>query len=107
MNDSANDRPHLAVWSPVVLACLGATWFLWATKYLAIKWALVSFPPFCQMGSQFVVAGTVLALAARARGSTWPTSKEWVGGAIMGTLLISGGYGFTVRNIMADSDGQE
>jgi drug/metabolite transporter (DMT)-like permease len=87
-------RTQLAVSSPVVLACLAATWFLWGTMYLAIKWALVSFPPFFQMGSQFVAAGAVLALVARARGSAWPTPKEWLGGAVMGTLLISGGYGF-------------
>ena len=85
---------RLAVSSPLVLACLGATWFLWGTMYLAIKWALVSFPPFFQMGSQFVVAGTVLALVARARGAAWPNAKEWLGGAVMGVLLISGGYGF-------------
>ena len=80
--------------SPVVLACLAATWFLWGTMYLAIKWALVSFPPFYQMGSQFVVAGAVLACVARVRGAAWPTTSQWLGGAVMGTLLISGGYGF-------------
>ena len=80
--------------SPVVLACLAATWFLWGTMYLAIKWALVSFPPFYQMGSQFVVAGAGLAVLARVRGSAWPTRRQWVGGGIMGALLISGGYGF-------------
>ena len=89
----ATDRVR-TVWSPVVLACLGATWFLWGTMYLAIKWALVSFPPFYQMGSQFMAAGAMLAIIARARGSAWPTGKEWLGGAIMGALLISGGYGF-------------
>jgi drug/metabolite transporter (DMT)-like permease len=62
--------------------------------YLAIKWALVSFPPFYQMGSQFVVAGAVLACVARARGAAWPTARQWLGGAVMGALLISGGYGF-------------
>ena len=82
------------VWSPVVLGCLAATWFLWGTMYLAIKWALVSFPPFYQMGSQFVVAGAVLTVVARIRGSAWPNAREWLGGAIMGALLISGGYGF-------------
>jgi drug/metabolite transporter (DMT)-like permease len=80
--------------SPMVLACLAATWFLWGTMYLAIKWALVSFPPFYQMGSQFVVAGAILACAARIRGAAWPSLKEWLGGAVMGALLISGGYGF-------------
>lgn len=86
--------PAAATWSPVVLACLAATWFLWGTMYLAIKWALVSFPPFYQMGSQFVVAGAVLACVARARGARWPSARQWLGGAVMGALLISGGYGF-------------
>ena len=83
-----------AAWSPLVLGCLAATWFLWGTMYLAIKWALASFPPFYQMGSQFVAAGVVLAAVARLRGSAWPNAREWLGGAIMGALLISGGYGF-------------
>ena len=86
--------PVATAWSPVVLACLAATWFLWGTMYLAIKWALVSFPPFYQMGSQFVVAGTVLACVARVRGAAWPTVREWLGGAVLGALLISGGYRF-------------
>ncbi len=94
MNTQPATERARTVWSPVVLGCLGATWFLWGTMYLAIKWALVSFPPFYQMGSQFVAAGVVLAIIARARGAAWPTGKEWLGGAIMGTLLISGGYGF-------------
>ena len=83
-----------AAWSPLVLGCLAATWFLWGTMYLAIKWALASFPPFYQTGSQFVAAGVVLAAIARLRGSAWPNAREWLGGAIMGALLISGGYGF-------------
>jgi drug/metabolite transporter (DMT)-like permease len=94
MSIPSTPRAGISVWSPVVLACLGATWFLWGTMYLAIKWALVSFPPFYQMGSQFVAAGAVLAIVARVRGAAWPTSREWIGGATMGTLLISGGYGF-------------
>lgn len=86
--------PLAATRSALVLACLAATWFLWGTMYLAIKWALVSFPPFYQMGSQFVVAGAVLAGVARARGAVWPSARQWLGGAVMGALLISGGYGF-------------
>jgi len=86
--------PVTGPWSATVLACLAATWFLWGTMYLAIKWALASFPPFYQMGSQFVVAGAVLAGVARLRGAAWPTARQWLGGALMGALLISGGYGF-------------
>ena len=73
---SVNSSRAQTRWSPVVLGCLAATWFLWGTMYLAIKWALVSFPPFFQMGSQFVVAGAALAAVARLRGSPWPSTKE-------------------------------
>lgn len=90
---SAGHRARI-VWSPIVLACLGATWFLWGTMFLAIKWALVSFPPFYQMGTQFIVAGAVLTGVARIRGSAWPSPSEWAGGAVLGCLLVGAGYGF-------------
>jgi drug/metabolite transporter (DMT)-like permease len=63
--------------------------------YLAIKWALVSFPPFFQMGSQFLAAGVLLAAVARIRGAAWPSRREWLSGAVLGCLLLGVGYGFT------------
>jgi drug/metabolite transporter (DMT)-like permease len=83
------------VLSPLVVVCLVSTWFIWGSMYLAIKWALVSFPPFYQMGTQFIVAGILLALFSWWRGVAWPTAVEWFGGAVMGALLLLGGYGFT------------
>ena len=50
-------RRPLVPLSPLLLACLAATWFIWGSTYLAIKFALVSFPPFYQMGTRFLVAG--------------------------------------------------
>lgn len=46
--------------SPLILLCLAATWLIWGSTYLAIKWALVSLPPFFQMGTRFLLAGAVL-----------------------------------------------
>ena len=46
---------------PIVLVCLAATWLIWGSTYLAIRFALVSFPPYLQMGSRFLVAGAGLA----------------------------------------------
>jgi drug/metabolite transporter (DMT)-like permease len=83
------------VWSPIVLVSLGATWFVWGSMYLAIKWALVSFPPFYQMGTQFLAAGALLAAIAHFRGAAWPDSRQWLGGAVLGALLLGAGYGFT------------
>jgi drug/metabolite transporter (DMT)-like permease len=81
--------------SPLILACLGATWFVWGSTYLAIKWALVSFPPFFQMGTRFVVAGLVLGVFARWRGAGWPDRSQWTSAFVLGALMLGGGYGAT------------
>jgi len=83
------------LYTPVVLLCLGATWLIWGSMYLAIKWALDSFPPFYQMGSQFVVAGMLLGAVALLRGAPLPNRRQWAGAAVLGALLLGGGYGFT------------
>jgi drug/metabolite transporter (DMT)-like permease len=81
--------------SPLLLACLAATWVIWGSTYLAIKFALVSFPPFYQMGSRFLVAGLLLTAWLRWRGRALPTLVEWRNAAIIGVLLLVSGMGFT------------
>lgn len=79
---------------PLVLACLAATWVIWGSTYLAIKFALVSFPPFLQMGSRFLVAGLALALWMRfARRAPWPTARQWAHATLVGALMLGGGMG--------------
>jgi len=80
---------------PFVLACLAATWLVWGSTYLAIKFALVSFPPFFQMGTRFLVAGALLAAWLRWRGTPWPDARQWRNAAIVGALMLGGGMGFT------------
>jgi drug/metabolite transporter (DMT)-like permease len=81
--------------SPLVVACLAATWIIWGSTYLAIKFALVSFPPFYQMGSRFLVAGILLFAWLWLRGRPLPTRIQWRNAAIIGALLIVTGMGFT------------
>jgi len=95
VDNKAGTHAATTAWSPIVIVCLGATWFIWGTMFLAIKWALVSFPPFYQMGTQFLAAGVVLASVARLRGAAWPDARQWAGGALLGCLLLGAGYGFT------------
>ena len=79
---------------PLVLACLAATWVIWGSTYLAIKFALVSFPPFLQMGSRFLVAGAALALWMRfVRRAPWPTPRQWAHATLVGALMLGGGMG--------------
>lgn len=81
--------------SPLVLACLAATWLIWGSTYLAIKFALTSFPPFYQMGSRFLVAGVLLLAWLKFRGRALPTLIEWRNALVIGTLLLVSGMGFT------------
>lgn len=81
--------------SPLILACLAATWFVWGSTYLAIKFSLASFPPFLGMGTRFVVAGVLLLTWTSLRTRRIPTSTEWRNGAIVGTLMLGGNVGGT------------
>ena len=45
-------------------------------------------------GTRFALAGAMLAVTARARGTAWPTRIEWRNAAVIGVLLLVGGNGF-------------
>ena len=98
----ASPPPPLPV---LIVACLAATWLIWGSTYLAIKWALVSLPPFFQMGSRFVAAGLLLGLIARWRGAPWPTGDQWLSATVLGALMLGGGYGATALAQVSVSSG--
>jgi drug/metabolite transporter (DMT)-like permease len=81
--------------TPLIIACLLATWVVWGSTYLAIKFALVSLPPFLQMGSRFIVAGAVLFLFLIWRRAALPTLVQWRNALVIGTLMLGGGMGGT------------
>ena len=69
---SAGPHPRSAHARRCSWLCLAATWLVWGSTYLAIKFALLSFPPFFQMGTRFLVAGVLLMAWMRWRGAPWP-----------------------------------
>lgn len=79
--------------SPLIVTSLAATWLIWGSTYLAIKFALVSFPPFFQMGTRFLVAGTLLIAWARCRRQSMPTLTQWRNAAVVGALMLGGNVG--------------
>ena len=91
--------------SPLLLACLAATWVIWGSTYLAIKFALESFPPFYQMGTRFLVAGILLIVWLKLRGRALPTLVEWRNAAIIGTLLLVSGMGLTAYSELTVASG--
>jgi drug/metabolite transporter (DMT)-like permease len=81
----------------LIAACVAATWLIWGSTYLAIKFALISFPPFFGMGTRFVIAGGLLLAWTTARGRPLPTPVQWRNAVIIGTLLLAGGMGGTAH----------
>ena len=93
---STSSRPATILGLPPLIAlCLAATWIIWGSTYLAIKFALLSFPPFFQMGTRFLVAGAVLMAWMRWRGAPWPGARQWRNALVVGTLMLGGGMGGT------------
>ena len=84
----SSPRPALLV--PALLAC----YVIWGSTYLAIRYALVSFPPFVQMGTRFLAAGVLLTAWLLWRGKDpLPTAREWLHALAVGTLMLAGGMG--------------
>ena len=90
--------------SPLVIACLAATWLVWGSTYLVgdatmgmtqAVFALVGFAPFFLMATRFIVAGVLLMGWQLGRGATPPTARQWLNALVVGTLMLGGGMGGT------------
>jgi drug/metabolite transporter (DMT)-like permease len=79
--------------SPLIIGCLAATWLIWGSTYLVIRFALVGFAPFFLMATRFLAAGTLLMAWQLARGARRPTMLEWRNALLIGTLMLGGGMG--------------
>ncbi len=79
--------------SPLVIGCLAATWLIWGSTYLAIRFALVGFAPYFLMATRFVCAGALLMAWQLARGAVLPNATEWRNALLIGTLMLGGGMG--------------
>ncbi len=77
-----------------VWAALIVVYVLWGSTYLAIKVVVETMPPLLSAGSRFLVAGTLLALILRLRGTSLRvTPRELAASALAGSLLLALGNG--------------
>lgn len=95
VNSAANALVPARQFSPLILCCLAATWLIWGSTYLAIRFALVGFPPFFLMATRFICAGGLLMAWQLARGAALPRLPEWRNALLVGTLMLGGGMGGT------------
>ncbi|AEG93468.1 Candidate transporter [Ramlibacter tataouinensis TTB310] len=85
--------PAAARKAPLLVAALLACYLVWGSTYLAIRIALVSLPPFFQMGTRFLVAGALLMAWVRWRGGPWPSAAQWRNALVVGGLMLGVGMG--------------
>lgn len=83
--------------APLLVPALLACYIVWGSTYLAIRWALVSFPPFFQMGTRFLAAGVLLMAWVLWRGGKLPSARQWRNAFLIGTLMLGGGMGLTAN----------
>lgn len=79
----------------IVLLSLLCIYIVWGSTYLAIRYALDSFPPFLIVGIRNVIAGALLFVLSRARGAPMPPRLEWRNASLIGVLLLAGGMAGT------------
>ncbi len=76
-----------------VAAAILILYVIWGSTYLAIKFAVVDMPPYLMLAVRFGVAGGILFAFMRARGVPNPTRRQWLGSAVVGSLLLVTGMG--------------
>jgi len=76
----------------VPLALVGV-YLIWGSTYLAIRIALIDFPPFLLGAIRFFIAGVLMFAVLRWRGIPAPTRQQLFNCAVTGTLLLGFGNG--------------
>jgi drug/metabolite transporter (DMT)-like permease len=82
--------------TPLLWLAFATLYVVWGSTYLAIRFALVSLPPFFMAGARFLTAGLALYLWRRWAGSPRPRAKEWKSATVGGFLLLALGNGGVV-----------
>ena len=76
-----------------VLLAFAIIYFVWGSTFLAIRVGVREVPPFLLAGMCFLVAGLVLYIWTRARGTPSPTVREWSGASLLAILIFVLDYG--------------
>lgn len=74
MSTAASARPASAA---AIAIALASVYILWGSTYLAIRFALESYPPFLLGAIRMALAGSIMYAVLRARGEARPTGKQW------------------------------
>jgi len=85
MNASA---PPKAASALAIALALGAVYVLWGSTYLAIRFALESYPPFLLGAIRMAIAGALMFVVLRWRGARPPTARQWRTLAVLSIFMV-------------------
>jgi drug/metabolite transporter (DMT)-like permease len=88
--------------TPDVWLALFGVYLVWGSTYLAIRYAVSTFPPFLMAGSRFLLSGILLYGFTRLRGVPRPTFFQWKSASVVGFLLVfcsNGGVSWAEREV--------
>jgi drug/metabolite transporter (DMT)-like permease len=71
-----------------VVAALLSVYFFWGTTYLAMKFAIETFPPYIMLTVRFGIAGSIMYIILRLHKVEAPTKSQWKSAAIVGGILL-------------------
>jgi len=86
---NSNAKPH--AWK--VILAFAIIYFVWGSTFLAIRVGVREVPPFLLAGLRFLVAGLVLYLWMRARGTPSPSLREWRAASVLAVFIFVSDYG--------------
>ena len=76
-----------------ILLAFAIIYFVWGSTFLAIRVGVREVPPFLLAGIRFLVAGIVLYLWMRAKGTPSPSGREWGSATLLAVLIFVFDYG--------------
>jgi drug/metabolite transporter (DMT)-like permease len=76
-----------------VLVAFAIIYFVWGSTFLAIRVGVREVPPFLLAGMRFLIAGVVLFLWMRFKGTPTPSLREWSSASLLAILIFVFDYG--------------
>jgi drug/metabolite transporter (DMT)-like permease len=87
MNATAS-TPHRSASALAIALALASVYVLWGSTYLAIRFALESYPPFLLGAIRMAIAGVLMFAVLRWRGVKPPTSRQWRTLAVLSIFMV-------------------
>jgi drug/metabolite transporter (DMT)-like permease len=92
-------RPVALRFDARLILAIAAVWLLWGSTFAAMRYALVSMPPFAMASMRFLLAGAILYAICVARGKARIGRADLVHAAITGAVLLVLGNGVTAWTV--------